>query len=535
MFETHFTALDAIIVVAYLAGTVLLGIYVNRHIHNSAGYLVGGRAAGTALSVATLIGTELGLITLMYAAQAGFTKGFSYLILPLIWGIVTLLIGATGLGVAPLRRMQLTTITEFFERRYSRNVRLVAGMICLLAGVLNMSLFPRMGAEFITFVSGYGGEDVDLLVKLITTVLVVLVLLYTMLGGMVAVIVTDYIQFVVLSLGLGLGLLYCFNTPDLSWEIVTQSWYAKHGEAAFCPTKPGPYRPEFIAWQTLLAIGATICWAPNATRSLTTTDEKTTRRAYFFSSAGLFARFAIPGLWGLIAFAYFRSTAVPEELTNYFGLNHTGLSDDVQAKFDALGTQAMPLLLGKLLPTGFLGILVAGLLAAFMSTHDSYLLSWSTVGSQDVIGPLKRRELSSDESIRYTRMFVLAIGVLLILFGIWFEPPQDLWKYLSLTGTIYVSGAATALLGGIYWRRASTTGALLALFGGLTALLALAAQPIQTFVANRLGSDIENVKQWLNDDTILLGVYALCVSLFVAGSLLFPDRPSGTPSIGKDD
>ena len=53
-----------------------------------------------------------------------------------------MVIGATGFGIAPMRRMKLTTITEYFEHRYNRNVRLVAGMICLLAGVLNMGVFP---------------------------------------------------------------------------------------------------------------------------------------------------------------------------------------------------------------------------------------------------------------------------------------------------------------------------------------------------------------------------------------------------------
>ena len=66
--------------------------------------------------------------------------------------------------------------------------------------------------------------------------------------------------------------------------------------------------------------------------------------------------------------------------------------------------QAMPLLLGKVVPAGLLGVLVAGLMAAFMSTHDSYFLCWSSVIARDVIAPLKKRPLTDKEQIRTTRM-----------------------------------------------------------------------------------------------------------------------------------
>jgi len=162
MFDTNFSNLDLGIVVVYLSFTVFIGIYVNRHIHNSAGYLVGGRATGTALNIATLIGTELGLVTVMYAAADGFQGGFAYFMTPLIWGVVTLLIGVTGFGVVRMRRLKLTTIPEYFQRRYSRRVRITAGTIGFIAGVLNMSIFPKMGATFITFATGNGDvEDVE--------------------------------------------------------------------------------------------------------------------------------------------------------------------------------------------------------------------------------------------------------------------------------------------------------------------------------------------------------------------------------------
>ena len=95
----------------------------------------------------------------------------------------------------------------------------------------------------------------------------------------------------------------------------------------------------------------------------------------------------------------------------------------------------MPLLIGNLLPSGLLGLLVAGLLAAFMSTHDSYLLCWSSVISQDIIAPLKGVDRLPDrESIFLTRVSVVVIGVFLLVWGIWYELPDSVWTYMGVDG-----------------------------------------------------------------------------------------------------
>jgi SSS family solute:Na+ symporter len=197
----------------------------------------------------------------------------------------------------------------------------------------------------------------------------------------------------------------------------------------------------------------------------------------------------------------------------------------------------MPLLLGKIMPAGLLGLLVAGLLAAFMSTHDSYLLAWSAVISQDIIGPLTPRgKLADRQSILVTRVSIVAIGVFLLIWGVWYELPESVWTYMAVTGTVYLSGAATALIGGMYWPAASSTGALMCLLGGLTALPVLFIDKLQRLAAGvslDLKTDqlneiqtaaITDVEVWLNKPTVALAVYGICVVLFVAGSLLFPDR-----------
>ena len=91
-----FSNVDWAIVVAYIAVSVAIGLLANRVISGISGYLVAGRSLGTALSIATMTGSELGLITVMYQAQKGYSQGFKALHIGLVAGLVTLLVGLTA-------------------------------------------------------------------------------------------------------------------------------------------------------------------------------------------------------------------------------------------------------------------------------------------------------------------------------------------------------------------------------------------------------------------------------------------------------
>jgi SSS family solute:Na+ symporter len=124
-----FGAIDTAIVVVYLALSVGIGLVANRFITGLSGYLIAGRSLGTALSIATMTGSELGLITVMYQAQKGFTGGFAALHIGLIAGIVTLLVGLSGFIVVGLRRAEVMTIPEYYEQRFDKQTRVLGGIL----------------------------------------------------------------------------------------------------------------------------------------------------------------------------------------------------------------------------------------------------------------------------------------------------------------------------------------------------------------------------------------------------------------------
>ena len=137
----------------------------------------------------------------------------------------------------------------------------------------------------------------------------------------------------------------------------------------------------------------------------------------------------------------------------------------------------MPLFLSEILPIGLLGLVTAGMLSAFMSTHDSYLLCWSTIITNDIIEPLSGKKLSSHLKINISRIIIFILGIYILYWGLFYKGNDSIWSYLGITGAIYFSGAITVLISGLYWKRASETGSILALFGGLSALVGL--EPIR--------------------------------------------------------
>ena len=102
----------------------------------------------------------------MYSSQKGFTGGFAAFHIALVAGVVTLIVGLTGFIVVPLRRMKVMTIPEFYERRFGRGVRVLGGLILVLAGVLNMGMFLRAGSMFVVGLLGLGaGLELKIVMK----------------------------------------------------------------------------------------------------------------------------------------------------------------------------------------------------------------------------------------------------------------------------------------------------------------------------------------------------------------------------------
>ncbi|UCD49935.1 MAG: sodium:solute symporter family protein [Phycisphaerales bacterium] len=510
-FGTNFGILDWCIVVGYLIAIVSIGVYIRKYIASATDFMVAGRGLKTFLAIATMIGTEMGLITVMYSAQKGFTGGFAAFHIAFAAAIVTLLVGLSGFIVVPLRRLKVMTIPEFYEKRFGRNVRILGGTILAFSGILNMGMFLKAGAMF---VFGVTGMHSWVHLKIIMTVLLGMVLLYTTLGGMVSVAVLDYIQFVVLSVSLVVASV--LSIRFLGWTNIVDTVMEGKGMAGFNPFDEAGFGWTYVVWMFFLGLVSCAIWQTAVIRACSAKSTQIVKRIYVLSSVGFLIRFLIPYFFGIAAFVFvFNTTALREVFFPASG----------EADAD-LSLLAMPIFLSRILPTGFIGIISAGMLAAFMSTHDSYLLCWSSVLTQDVVAPWFKDGLSSKTRLLLTRIFIVTIGLFILIWGLWYPLGQDLWDYMAISGAIYFIGGFSLLAFGLYWKRASRVGAYLSLFSAFFAILGLT--PVQeTFsgvlapVKRLLGLPPEEV---ISSAVVGLIVLATAVVLMVVGSLLFPDK-----------
>jgi len=510
--QTNFGVVDFTIVVVYLLISLVIGLMVNRFAGSMENYIGAGRKVGPWLGVATMTGTELGLVTVMYSAQKGFTGGFAAFHMAVIAGVGTLLVGLTGFIVGPLRRMEVLTIPEFYEKRFNRRIRVLGGVMLVFAGVLNMGLFLKVGSMFIVGVTGLASEGEAL--KWVMVGLLSLVLVYTTLGGMISVVLTDYVQFVVLSFGLliatGLAIW------KLGWINIFETVHAELGVAGFDPTAEGAgFGWTYVFWMIVTAglIGSAV-WPTAVARALAMESESAVRKQYCWSSISFAVRFMIPYFWGICALVFITSTAEGADLK---GLFYPAESDE-----SALNNlYAMPVFMGRLLPPVLLGIVTAGMIAAFMSTHDSYFLTWSSVITQDIVAPLQKKPMSTKARIRLTRMLIVLMGGYVLYWGLFYKGREDIWDYMAVTGGIYFTGAFVVLMFGVYWKRTSSFGALLGLLSGLFMLLGL--EPIQIAVGLKFQKDEGEWEELLTSPQIGLLTVGIAVVLTIIGSLVWPD------------
>jgi SSS family solute:Na+ symporter len=481
---THLTVLDGSIIGVYLLITMVAGVAIRRYVRRIEDFIVAGREMNVYLGIASLAATEFGIVTCMYAAQNGYDKGFAGAVPGLLTFAGMFLVGVTGFCIKPLRDSGVMTIPELFEKKYGPRVRWAAGVVIVLGGLLNMGVFLRMGGDFLVNVAHLDGDYLEIMM----TVLLVGVAVYTILGGMLSVLVTDYLQFIVMSAGLIITTLLILS--KVGWGALVNTVETHHGAGGFNPLANPTMGWSYVIFNALLNTAATLTWQTQIARVLSAKDSATGRKVYTRTSFFFVARWLIPGIWGIAALALLTPEQTPQD-----------------------SILAMPRMLGMILPAGLMGLLIAAMLAADMSTDSSYMLTWSSVIYNDILAPFRKTKWSEKRGLLWNRSIVAAIGVFLLIYGLWYKIEGDAWTYLGITGTIYLASMSTLLVACCYWERANSWGAAAAIIFG-------ALMPIGVLVLQKVGPWTDWVKA--NEASCMIAVYATTTVAMIVGSLLKP-------------
>ncbi|MBN2375808.1 MAG: sodium:solute symporter family protein [Sedimentisphaerales bacterium] len=436
---SNFTFLDGGIVGFYILVVIVIGVFVRKYVSKVDQFLVAGRELNLYLGIASLTACEFGIVTCMYTAQNGYKFGFAGATPGILIALAMLMVGITGFCINPLRKAGVMTIPELFEKKFGSRVRWMSGVVIVLGGLLNMGVFLRMGGDFLVEVCGLNPQYLEITM----TLLLFGIGLYTVLGGMVSVLITDYLQFIMMSIGLLVVTIMIFI--KIGWADLVLAVETNHGPGGFNPFVHPEMGPAYVIFNAFVAIAVVLTWQTTIQRVLSAKDSATGRKIYKGTSPFFVCRFLLPGLWGIAALVVLTPDQVGENTII-----------------------AMPRFLSTFVPPIMMGVVVAAMLAADMSTDASYMLTWGTVIYNDIMAPLHKGKWSQRKGLMCNRFIIAMIGVFLLIYGLWYKIEGDAWTYLAVTGSIYLSSMSVLLIACCYWKKANNWGATAAIILGAT-------------------------------------------------------------------
>ena len=431
---SSFSTIDWVLVTGFLILSGIVGILARKRVSSLADFLVAGRKLRSVWGIATLSSTEMGLVTIVYFSEEAFRNGFVAIAAGVLAGVMMWIVGKTGFVIKRLRSMKVMTVPEYFEGRFNANIRWIGGVLTFFAGVLNMGIFLQVEGKFLTIIFGQPPSALPLIMG----ILLVIVLSYTILGGMLSVVITDVMQFIFISVGIVITTYFCVTHAG-GFGGMVEAVAANYGDAGFNLLKAPDYGLLFLVWTGLYYLSGWSSWQPVAQRVFSMRDVETAQKLYKISSVLMFFRAALPMLWGIAALAIL------------------GAAGD--------SSTALPRMLATILPAGVIGFVTIGFLSASMSTYDSYLLSFSSIFVQDVVARHYKGILAEKRRMRYTQISILLIGVFIYFWGVYYQFTETVFRYITLTGSLSFAGTLTVLVGGIYFKRTSTGGAYCAFAG----------------------------------------------------------------------
>ncbi|MCB0764886.1 MAG: sodium:solute symporter family protein [Flavobacteriales bacterium] len=432
--------IDAGIFILYMIALLAVGMWFMRRNASADDYFVGGRTMGPGHIGLSVVATDVGGGFSIGLGGLGFVMGLSG-----SWMLFTGLLGAWLAAVLLIPRVyglgrdhSLLTFPQLLGRFFDRRVALVAGVICVIGYLGFTSSQLLAGAKLAS--AAVNGLDLHtaLLVMGVVTVL------YTVLGGMKAVVYTDTIQWAVLLLG-------------LAFVGVPMAWVAVGGWSSIRATlAPEMLRLDNISAVQLINWAVTIVpiWFVGMTlyqRIYASRSEKEARKAWFI--AGLFE-------WPVMAFlgvtlGMLANVAARQGLLD--GLIATGATIDPE--------MGLPFLLRAILPVGLLGVMLSVYFSAILSTADSCLMAASGNFVTDILERFSPAG-SVRSTLRRSQALTLVLGAVAILLAAVMENVLSLMLH---SYAFMVSGLLVPLVGAVFFGLRDARAALCAMvIGGAT-------------------------------------------------------------------
>jgi SSS family solute:Na+ symporter len=492
MNEISISTLDLIIILAYLVGIIMIGIIsARRKISTSEGFFLAGRSLNWGMIGAALFAANISTIHMVGLAANGFKDG-------IVWGnfewMATFLLIILSLFFAPFYfKNRISTLPEFLEKRFGPKSRSFFAFIVVIT-----ALFSHIG------ISLYAGAvvlktffGIDIMVSIL--VISFITTLYSIMGGLRAIVVIETFQSVILIGGAAL-LTYLSITllPDKGIHTMAELKAAlKPGQLDILQSGDNSILPWYAILLGYPVLGI-YYWCADQTIVQKVLGAKTLSDA---QNGPLFAGFLkilpvfIMVFPGILAYALFSDTIVDPNDT-------------------------LMVLISKVLPTGMVGLMTAALLAALMSTISAALNSVGTLVSIDIVK--KMRPLTPDKILlRVGRITSIVVMILAISWSPFIGKFESIFDAISILLSMLSPPVASVFIMGIFWYRGNDKVALSTMIFGLVAgaiVFCLDFEPILglSLITDGLGIPFLMQAWWL---------FVLCITFYTIMGSFSKVRP----------
>lgn len=399
--------MDLAIIIAYLLGILILGLWAGRGIKNITHFSVANRSFGKLVIFATLSASFIGGGFSIGNAEKVFIFGIVNIFA--LWGFSLKEI-LVSYFIAPRMGNYLDAISvgDIMEKHYGKLAKIITGVISVL--VCGGILGAQVGAIGYIF-------NIFLGIPQFYGILIGcgIVIIYSTVGGMRAVVFTDIVQFIILAVGIPVTLIIGIRHAG-GWGAVQSAVPAGH--LTFLGTQKTLL--QFIVLFLSFMLGETLV-PPYVQRLFLSKHPAHTAKATLWSGLFSIPFFAITGVIGLVALAI---------------------------KPDLDPNLSMPFLINEVLPVGLKGIVIASTISIVMSSADSFLNAASVAFTHDVLQPVKKDIMAEKHLLISVRLITLFVGILAVVVAIKIKSILDILLYsYNFWSPIILVPLVTAILG----------------------------------------------------------------------------------------
>jgi SSS family transporter len=427
-------------IAAFCIAMLGIGVYAFKKVKNSEDFMVAGRGLPFWLATPVLFATWLGGGLVLGASGASYQNGIwsdanAWGVIPDPFGAGLCLVLA-GLFYMPiLRKMGGLTLADFFLVRYNKATAMVVSIAIAITFVFWTAVQVISFGKIFESMIG-----IDYLVGIIISLVVMVA--FTVLGGLWAVSLTDFWQTFIIVAGIILLVPFALNAAG-GWDSVVAS--VPQNTFNFFPQNASflTYLPWIGAWM-IIGLGS-ICTPDLAQRAMASKDEKTAKYSAVTAGILYWVVGMVPVILGIIGLS----------LVNQGIMDGTALNDDAELVIPMMVKQYMPTTMGV--------IFTLGMVAGIMSAADAALLSVASIVAKNIYKDTIKPDASDKSVLKVTRWMVLAVTAVALIIGVVYP---EVYLLTNFSFDLVLACLFVPLTLGLWWKKANSTGAIAAIIAG---------------------------------------------------------------------